>query len=244
MNKSEVFVFYYRFYKSIKKIFLAGIYILFAFPSISWAGGIALGATRVIYPSDARQISLSVNNSDEHNRYLIQTWIENDAGSKTEDFIVTPPLFVSNPKTENMLRIIYTGEDVPHDRERLYWLNNKAIPSVNKDEIKDNNVLQIAVLARIKLFVRPAGLSEKSADAPSRLTFSRSNGLLKINNASAFYVTLVNMSINDKKLDTAMVPPKSSIMINLPKGVTVGKLSYQTINDYGANTPVTRVKIN
>ncbi|EFI7037253.1 fimbria/pilus periplasmic chaperone, partial [Escherichia coli] len=141
-------------------------------------------------------------------------------------------------------RIIYTGEDVPHDRERLYWLNNKAIPSVNKDEIKDNNVLQIAVLARIKLFVRPAGLSEKSADAPSRLTFSRSNGLLKINNASAFYVTLVNMSINDKKLDTAMVPPKSSIMINLPKGVTVGKLSYQTINDYGANTPVTRVKIN
>ncbi|EQC3009799.1 molecular chaperone, partial [Escherichia coli] len=116
--------------------------------------------------------------------------------------------------------------------------------SVNKDEIKDNNVLQIAVLARIKLFVRPAGLSEKSADAPSRLTFSRSNGLLKINNASAFYVTLVNMSINDKKLDTAMVPPKSSIMVNLPKGVTVGKLSYQTINDYGANTPVTQVKIN
>ncbi|HIB7081231.1 TPA: hypothetical protein ACWXN0_003520 [Escherichia coli] len=79
---------------------------------------------------------------------------------------------------------------------------------------------------------------------PSRLTFSRSNGLLKINNASAFYVTLVNMSINDKKLDTAMVPPKSSIMVNLPKGVTVGKLSYQTINDYGANTPVTQVKIN
>ncbi|WP_227989372.1 hypothetical protein [Morganella morganii] len=41
-----------------------------------------------------------------------------------------------------------------------------------------------------------------------------------------------------------MIPPKSSARVALPKGVTSGTLSYQTINDYGANTPATKVQIN
>lgn len=232
------------FFQFKKAVAVTGLSALLMLPSLSWAGGIALGSTRVIYPSDARQVSLSVNNSDEHNRYLIQTWVENEAGKKTEDFIVTPPLFVSKPKSENTLRIIYSGEKLPQDRETLFWLNNKAIPSINKDEVKGNNVLQIAVLARIKLFVRPAGLTEKSADAPSRLSFSRSGDALAISNASPFYVTLVNMSIGGRNVATTMVPPKSSARVALPKGVTTGTLSYQTINDYGANTPATRVQIH
>ncbi|MFV8908201.1 fimbria/pilus periplasmic chaperone [Serratia fonticola] len=218
--------------------------MLLMLPSLSWAGGIALGSTRVVYPADARQVSLAVNNSDEHNRYLIQTWVESESGKKTDDFIVTPPLFVSKPKSENTLRIIYSGEKLPQDRETLYWLNNKAIPSVNKDEIKDNNVLQIAILARIKLFVRPAGLTEKSADAPSMLNFNRSGDSLNISNGSPFYVTLVNMSIGGRNVDTTMVPPKSSARVALPKGMVTGILSYQTINDYGANTPTAKVQIN
>ncbi|ERK07381.1 Fimbrial periplasmic chaperone SfmC [Serratia fonticola AU-P3(3)] len=218
--------------------------MLLMLPSFSWAGGIALGSTRVVYPADARQVSLAVNNSDEHNRYLIQTWVESESGKKTDDFIVTPPLFVSKPKSENTLRIIYSGEKLPQDRETLYWLNNKAIPSVNKDEAKDNNVLQIAILARIKLFVRPAGLTEKSADAPSMLNFNRSGDSLNISNGSPFYVTLVNMSIGGRNVDTTMVPPKSSARVALPKGMVTGILSYQTINDYGANTPTAKVQIN
>lgn len=244
MNKSEVFVFYSNFSQFKSAVTVIGLSMLLMLPSLSWAGGIALGSTRVVYPSDARQVSLSVNNSDEHNRYLIQTWVENEAGEKTEDFIITPPLFVSKPKSENMLRIIYSGENLPQDREALYWINNKAIPSIDKNEIKGNNVLQIAVLARIKLFVRPAGLTEKSADAPSKLTFSRSGDTLAINNASPFYVTLVNISIGGRNVETTMVPPKSIARVALPKGVMAGTLSYQTINDYGANTPATKVQIN
>ncbi|MDI5434720.1 fimbria/pilus periplasmic chaperone, partial [Salmonella enterica subsp. enterica serovar Kentucky] len=40
-------------------------------------------------------------------RYLVNSWIENSAGQKEKTFIVTPPLFVSEPKSENTLRIIY-----------------------------------------------------------------------------------------------------------------------------------------
>lgn len=237
-------MFYSCSFQFKKSAAVACLSMLLMLPSLSWAGGIALGSTRVVYPADARQVSLAVNNSDEHNRYLIQTWVESESGKKTDDFIVTPPLFVSKPKSENTLRIIYSGEKLPQDRETLYWLNNKAIPSVNKDEIKDNNVLQIAILARIKLFVRPAGLTEKSADAPSMLNFSRSGDSLNISNGSPFYVTLVNMSIGGRNVDTTMVPPKSSARVALPKGMVTGILSYQTINDYGANTPTAKVQIN
>lgn len=237
-------MFYSCFFQFRKAVIATSLCALFVLPPASWAGGIALGSTRVIYPADVRQVSLSVNNSDEHNRYLIQTWVENESGEKTEDFIVTPPLFVSKSKSENTLRIMYSGEKLPQDRETLYWLNNKAIPSINKDEASDNNTLQIAVQARIKIFVRPAGLKEKSADAPSMLKFSRSGDSLNINNGSPFYVTLVNMSIGGRSVATTMVPPKTSAHVSLPKGVTSGILNYQTINDYGANTPAARVQIN
>jgi len=45
-------------------------------PSLSLAGGVSLGATRVIYPGMAKQTSLSITNSDQKTRYLIQSWIE------------------------------------------------------------------------------------------------------------------------------------------------------------------------
>ncbi|WP_189636460.1 fimbria/pilus periplasmic chaperone [Serratia quinivorans] len=213
--------------------------------SSAWAGGISLGATRVIYPADAKQTSLAVNNSDKQARFLIQTWVENEAGNKTDDFIVTPPLFVSKPASENTLRIIYSGGKLPDDRETLYWLNSKAIPSVNRDDIKGKNVLQIAVLARIKIFVRPAGLAEKSADAPQMLTFLRNGNNLTITNPSPFYVTLVNMTIGGKNVNLAnkMVAPKSSAQLPLFNEAS-GVFTYQAINDYGAMTPVAKVQVN
>lgn len=211
----------------------------------SWAGGIALGGTRVIYPADAKQTSLSINNSDKQATFLIQTWVENESGNKTDDFIVTPPLFVSKPASENTLRIIYGGGKLPTDRETLYWLNSKSIPSVNREDIKGKNVLQIAVLARIKMFVRPAGLTEKSADAPGMLTFTRNGDNLTITNPSPFFVTLVNMTMGGRnvKVNNTMVSPKSSAQIPLFNG-SAGMFTYQTINDYGAMTPVTKVQVN
>ena len=229
-----------------KKIFSVIIFSMALItPALSWAGGIALGSTRVIYPADAKQTSLSINNSDKNNRFLIQTWIENEAGKKTDDFIITPPLFVSKPKSENTLRIIYSGGKLPEDRETLYWLNSKAIPALDRNDIKDKNVLQIAVLARIKMFVRPAELAEKSADAPGMLKITRSGNTLNINNPSPFYVTLVNMTMGGKnlKLTNKMVSPKSSEQVSLSDGMS-GVFTYQTINDYGANTPKSSVQLN
>ena len=99
------------------------------------AGGIALGSTRVIYPQGSKQVSLPVINSSENNVFLIQSWVANADGSRSADFIITPPLFVIQPKKENTLRIMYIGPSLPTDRESVFYLNSKAIPSVDKTRL-------------------------------------------------------------------------------------------------------------
>ena len=48
-------------------------------------------------------------------------------------FVITPPLFAMQGKKENTLRIIdATNNQLPQDRESLFWMNVKAIPDVYK----------------------------------------------------------------------------------------------------------------
>lgn len=225
---------------SIKLGFIV-LLTLFTSLNVQAAGGIALGATRVIYPSAAKQTSLAISNSDTKERYLVNSWIENSAGQKEKTFIVTPPLFVSEPKSENTLRIIYAGQPLPVDRESLFWMNVKAIPSVDKSHIEGKNVLQLAILSRIKLFVRPANLPQ-TEDAPTLLKFSRVGNHLKITNPSAYYLTLVNISMGAKKIDNVMIAPKSDVQIPLPAGAQ-GSVTFQTVNDYGALTTATTASL-
>ncbi|MBL5884430.1 Chaperone protein FimC precursor [compost metagenome] len=209
---------------------------------VSASGGIALGATRVIYPADAKQTSLAITNSNKQERYLVNAWIENDRGQKEKTFAVTPPLFVSEPDSENTLRIIYAGPPLPSDRESLFFMNVKAIPSVNKENMEGKNVLQLAILSRIKLFVRPKNLAMPPEEALSQLRFERAGNHLKVSNASPYYVTLVNLQLGGQKLENIMIAPKNSAQQALPTGAS-GALSWQSVNDYGAITPARRVSL-
>ncbi|MCU6669239.1 type 1 fimbria chaperone FimC [Enterobacteriaceae bacterium H4N4] len=221
-------------------LFKSGLIVSFIFMLFSAAasasGGIALGATRVIYPADAKQTSLAITNSNKQERYLINAWIENDRGQKEKTFVVTPPLFVSEANSENTLRIIYAGPDLPADRESLFFMNVKAIPSLSKSSQEDKNVLQLAILSRIKLFVRPSKLALPPEEALSHLRFERVGNHLKVSNASPYYITLVNIQLGGKKLDNLMIAPKNHAQQAIPAGAS-GTLSWQSVNDYGAITP-------
>lgn len=224
-----------------KTLFLSMLMFIHALPAQA-AGGIALGATRVIYPADAKQTSLALSNSNKQERYLINAWIENATGQKEKTFVITPPLFVSEPNSENTLRIIYAGPALATDRESLFYLNVKAIPSMDKNNGENNNVLQLAILSRIKLFVRPNKLETQPGQALDTLAFTRSGSAISINNPSPYFITLVNLQMGGKKLDNVMVAPKTSATVTLPAGVK-GALSWQSVNDYGAITPARRVNL-
>ncbi|END7904223.1 fimbria/pilus periplasmic chaperone [Escherichia coli] len=74
---------------------------------------VALGATRVIYPANQKQVLLPVTNNDPASVYLIQSWIENAGDQKDTQFVITPPLFSILPNT----MVPPKGEvsvDIPH----------------------------------------------------------------------------------------------------------------------------------
>ncbi|WP_413495948.1 fimbria/pilus periplasmic chaperone [Morganella psychrotolerans] len=201
----------------------------FAYSASNQNTGIALGATRVIYPLNAKQTSLSVINHSPKERFLINSWVENENG-KEKNFVITPPLFVMEPNSENTLRIVNLADNLPKDRESVFWLNVKAIPSVDKDSLEGKNVLQLAILSRIKLFVRPDNLSIQTEDAAEKIKFNQKGGTIYIDNPSPYYTTLVNIVLDGHPLDNVMVAP---FTIHQIQGKSGQKLTYQSINDYG-----------
>lgn len=198
-------------------------------------GGITLNSTRIIYPQGTKQINVPVRNTSDKSVFLVQSWVEDARGNKTKDFVVTPPLFTSNPGNENTLRLMYSGKDLPRDRETLYYFSAKGIPSVNKKELENHNALVLATVTRIKLFVRPAGLRPSPAKAPEEIRFRREGNTLRVINPTPYYITMTNIKAGSQKLESTMVPPVGNITLPLPSG-SGSDISFSTVNDFGAVT--------
>lgn len=217
-----------------------GCLVSASFANTSNSGGISLGATRVIYPADAKQVSLSIMNSNNKERFLINAWIENTSEEKTKDFLITPPLFVAEAGAENTLRIINVAPNLPQDRESVFWINVKAIPSIDKSALADKNILQLAILSRIKLFVRPSGLTATPESALQNLKFSKSGESISVDNPSPYHVSFVNVYLDKEKLANVMAAPFSKTKISSTNG---SNLSYQTVNDFGGLTPTVNLTL-
>lgn len=219
------------------KIFCLSTVLLIMTQS-AWAG-VVVGGTRVIYDSAKRETSISVRNPEKINPYLIQSWVENEQESDTRKtpFIITPPLFRLDPDQENVLRIVHTGSPLPNDKESLYWLNIKSIPSSTKT---DTNQLLISVKTRIKLIYRPAALNSNAAEAYKQLIFTRQGNQLQVTNPTPYYIAFFSVMVGDKEVKNAgTVEPMSSLSWVLPAGAG-SSVSWSAINDYGGITSIAR----
>ncbi|WP_260603920.1 fimbria/pilus periplasmic chaperone [Pantoea ananatis] len=204
--------------------------------TMSAHAGVALGATRVIFPADQKQVQLAVNSNDEKGSFLIQSWVENPEGKKDGRFVITPPLFLMQGKKENTLRIIdATNNQLPKDRESLFWINVKAIPSLDKSKM-NSNVLQLAITSRIKLLYRPAGLNIAPDQAAAQLRFHRQGDTLKLINPTPYFLTVTQLNAGTRVLENSMVPPMGNAEVKILPG-SGADITYQTINDFGALTP-------
>lgn len=221
--------------QNMSRFIISLLAFLFLLSSSSANAGIALSATRVIYPADGKQVQLSVINTDNDNAFLIQSWVDDFAGKKSKNFLITPPLFLMKGKKENILRIVdTTSSALPADRESLFWINVKAIPAIDKDKLSENK-LQLAIVNRIKLLYRPSNLSMSPEDAPEKLTFTRVNNKLEIKNPTPYYLTLAEFHVGKSLLEGVMVKPMGSELVTLPNN-SASNVNYRTINDFGAFT--------
>ena len=128
-----------------------------------------------------------------------------------------------------------TNNQLPQDRESLFWMNVKAIPSMDKSKLTENT-LQLAIISRIKLYYRPAKLALPPDQAAEKLRFRRSANSLTLINPTPYYLTVTELNAGTRVLENALVPPMGESTVKLPSDAG-SNITYRTINDYGALTP-------
>ncbi|OCA52851.1 fimbrial biogenesis chaperone [Photorhabdus namnaonensis] len=202
--------------------------------SVNFAiAGVVIGGTRVIYMSDKKEASISINNPEKDAPYLIQSWIQDENDNMKTPFIVTPPIFKLAAGHENILRIVKTASNLPQDRESLFWLNVKSIPT----SVKSNqNQLQITVKSKFKLFYRPVNLAEKSSTAYKELKFRTENNALIAENPTPYFISFSYLKADQHEIKPAgMIKPFSQLSWPLP-AKNIKQVNWKAINDFGGVT--------
>ena len=209
--------------------------------------GVVVNGTRVIYPAQAREVTVQVDNVGD-SPALVQAWLDNGDADATPDtittpFIITPPISRVDAKSGQTLRIkLGSSAGLAKDKETLWWLNLLEIPPVVANQKNEGqNVLQLAIRSRFKFIYRPAGLGNRDA-AAEKLTLTASGSSLGINNPTPFYITVSRISRDGGKAlnsKTVMLAPQSSQTVALSSAVNRGEtLTVNNINDYGADVAV------
>lgn len=212
-------------------VLMAGLFAT----TFSSTAGVVIGGTRLVYDGAKKEAALNVGNPDT-TAYLIQSWVDTqDGGEAKAPFIITPPLFRLDGKQNNVLRIVRAGGSLPEDKESLFWLNIKSIPSSEKRD----NTLQIAVKTRIKLVYRPEGVKGTLDQSASQIKWLRSGNTLQATNNSGHYLTFFAVKVGGKAIpDFPMLAPGATQSVTLPAVSTGSQVSWEIINDYGGTSEV------
>ncbi|HGN0151680.1 TPA: molecular chaperone [Proteus mirabilis] len=202
--------------------------------------GVIISGTRVIYNEGNKNVSINVKNPDKM-PYLIQSWIDDFEEKKQSKFTITPPLFRLNPDKENTLRIILTEEGLPSDQESLFWLNIKTIPATEKTE----NSLQIAFKTQMKLIYRPKSLKDVNfEEEQKKLSWSKERGKVIVYNPTPYFMNFQTIKFNGKLVDdVSYAKPFSTKSFDINDNNEHGLISWELINDYGANVDLSEVRI-
>ncbi|MBG3120469.1 molecular chaperone [Proteus mirabilis] len=202
--------------------------------------GVIISGTRVIYNEGNKNVSINVKNPDKM-PYLIQSWIDDFEEKKQSKFTITPPLFRLNPDKENTLRSFLTEEGLPSDQESLFWLNIKTIPATEKTE----NSLQIAFKTQMKLIYRPKSLKDVNfEEEQKKLSWSKERGKVIVYNPTPYFMNFQTIKFNGKLVDdVSYAKPFSTKSFDINDNNEHGLISWELINDYGANVDLSEVRI-
>jgi chaperone protein EcpD len=204
---------------------------------------IVMDGTRVIYQGDKNEVTISLTNKNPR-PVLIQSWIDTGNEKATPDkisvpFVLTPPINRVDPNQGQTIRISYTGTPaLPADRESVYWLNVLEVPSKDKNSADVHQKLNVVFRTRIKLFYRPEGLPGNSNEAPDELHWRMNGQNVSVQNSSKYNVTIFDINYKNSGVSSTangkMIAPGATQSFALKNTGNIERLSFNTINDYGA----------
>lgn len=206
---------------------------------------LTVSATRVVFDSDKRSVSVIVTNPSNR-PYAVQTWINTVTDDTTSPvpFVASPPLFRVNPGKEQQVQISGLPNDLPNDRESLFFFNVQEIPQIVKE---DGNALNIALRTRLKLFYRPSEIKDSPMSRLKDLTwsFKRSGGKnrLIVTNPSPFHLTFARVEVSaagktEKLASVPMLEPLATQEYDLKDVIPSqgAQVLFTAINDYGGQS--------
>ena len=206
------------------------IVMLFFIPAAAMAAdlpGLSLNAMRVIYlEKDQHGVPVTFSNNTT-NKWLLQSSVRemndqnHEISARRAPFIVLPPLVKTDAQGNLILRVLRTGGEFPSDRESVFYLSVKMIPSVPEQQNNQAHI-NIAYVNNLRIFYRPSGLAARgTAAAAQRLTFRLDDDRITATNPTAYYIPLALLEINKMAISAkalrVMVPPQGESSYQLPE---------------------------
>lgn len=206
---------------------------------------IVIQGTRVIYPSDAREVTIQLNNNGEQPA-LMQAWLDTGDANSTPDqssvpFIISPPISRIEANKGQALRVtaLPTAARLNQNQESIFWLNVIDIPPKPEGQANvPENYMQLAIRSRLKFFYRPSSIKQNPMEAYKQLAWQLKGDQLNVNNPTPFYITIssIEQNVAGKPVDIIeqglMLEPFSKQNVQL-KSTQTSNMKYSTINDYG-----------
>ncbi len=223
--------------------------LLFALLPIYSSANVVIQTTRIIYPEGNKEVTAQLRNNSAQDA-LVQSWLDDGDPNSTPEtadvpFILTPPVAKIAGNGGQQLRIKLLDSNLPKDRESVFYLNTLDIPPIN-ESLQNQNIMQIAIRSRIKLFYRPKALPFSTSEIRSHVVLTKqdSNKAI-INNDSPYYLNLLKVKndANAKNIlpEGLMIPPYSKQEVSLENTKLLNSKTAELtiINDYGADETMT-----
>ncbi|MFL1558064.1 molecular chaperone [Pseudomonas sp. O64] len=219
---------------------------------------VIIQGTRFVYPAEEEEIVVRIQNKGSLPS-LVQTWLDDGNVRATPTtakapFNATPPIFRIEPNEQQAVRVRYTGEPLPQDRESLYWLNVLEVQPkpVNAG---GRNLIELSFRTRLRVFYRPQGLPFERAAATSKLTWKlipyQGGYAVEVANPTPYYISLPSIQLvvsktgerfakapNREENDSLMLPSGDVKRFMLPglRTLPAGEkeIEFTEMTDFGA----------
>ena len=234
----------------LKRLALSASLLIGATFASNVLASVVMNGTRVIYPAAAREKALQLTNHDAYPN-LVQIWVDKGDPASTPQtadapFIASPQIFRMNPKAGQMVRLVYTGKDLPQDRESVFFINFMQMPALKASDMEANK-LMLTVSSRMKVFYRPQSIAGNPQDIATNMTFtlqgSGSHMSLSAENNSGYHAIVreANLLVNGKLVNVVkavMIAPFSKTQWPVAASAANNgrdQLRLTLVNDYGAD---------
>jgi len=169
--------------------------------------GFTIAGTRVIYDEADGETTVRLQHIKGEKPVLLQVWLDDgdpQAKPGTQDlpFVLTPPVSRVDPGNAQVIRIMRIRNDLPMDRESLFFFNALEVPPAAAAPTQpEENRLYLAMQARMKFFYRPKGLKPTPAQATDMLRFTLETApdgqlQLHLRNPTPYHITVLNLALH------------------------------------------------